>query len=45
MLAAMPKRLAAILCLVVLGLSLGGCSRCGWLWDEAPRACRADAPR
>ena len=41
----MPKRLAAILCLLIVGLSLGGCSKCGWLWDERGRACHADAPR
>jgi hypothetical protein len=41
----MPKRLAALVCLVLLGLALGGCSRCGWVWDDGPRACRADAPR
>ena len=40
----MRKRVAAILCLVTLGLALGGCTKCGWLWDEA-RSCRADAPR
>jgi hypothetical protein len=41
----MNKRLAAILCLVVLGLSLGGCTKCGWLWDDWGKACRADLPK
>ena len=41
---AMRTRLAAILCLLVAGLALGGCTNCGWLWDDA-RACHADAPR
>lgn len=42
----MHKRLATILCLILLGLSAGGCSKCGWLWDEGGRACRSDtAPR
>jgi hypothetical protein len=41
----MQKRLAAILCLIVLALALGGCTKCGWIWDEGARSCRADAPR
>jgi hypothetical protein len=41
----MNQRLAAILCLIVLGLALGGCTRCGWIWNEGARACHADAPR
>lgn len=42
---AMNKRLAVILCLVVLGLSLGGCTKCGWLWDDLGKSCRADLPK
>jgi hypothetical protein len=39
-------RLAALLCLVLLGLSLGGCTKCGWLWnDQGPGTCHSDAPR
>ena len=30
----MSTRLAAIVCLLVVGLGLGGCTKCGWLWDE-----------
>jgi hypothetical protein len=41
----MTKRFAAIVCLAVLGLSLGGCTKCGFLWDSGPRSCRADAPK
>jgi hypothetical protein len=41
----MKKRLATILCLAALGLSLGGCTKCGWIWNDSPRACRADTPR
>jgi len=40
----MRSRIVAILSLLALSLMLGGCTKCGWLWDEA-RACRADAPR
>ncbi|MCX7297581.1 MAG: peptidylprolyl isomerase [Hyphomicrobiales bacterium] len=41
----MKMRFAAIVCLAVLGLSLGGCSKCGFFWDTGSRACRADAPK
>jgi hypothetical protein len=41
----MQNRLAAIFFLVILGLGLGGCSKCGWLWEEGGRACRAETPR
>jgi hypothetical protein len=29
----------------LLGLALGGCTKCGWIWNDSPRSCRADAPR
>jgi hypothetical protein len=40
------KRIAVV-CLIVFGLSLGlgGCTKCGWLWNEGPRGCHSDAPR
>jgi hypothetical protein len=41
----MQKRVAVILCLAVLGLSLGGCTKCGWLWDDLGRSCKADLPK
>jgi hypothetical protein len=41
----MTKQLATILCLAVLGLSLGGCTKCGWLWEQSPRACHSDSTR
>jgi hypothetical protein len=41
---AMKTRLAAILCLALLGLSLGGCTKCGFIWDEA-KSCRSDMPK
>jgi len=41
----MRQRLAASLCLAQLALSLGGCTKCGWLWNENGRACHSDAPR
>jgi hypothetical protein len=43
------KRIATVTCLILLGLSLGlslgGCTKCGWLWNEGPRGCHSDAPR
>jgi hypothetical protein len=42
----MTTRLAALLCIVLLGLSLGGCTKCGWLWnDQGPGTCHSDTPR
>jgi len=44
--AAMKHRAAATVCLVLLGLSLGGCSKCGgWFWEDGSRACRTALPR
>jgi hypothetical protein len=39
------KQIAVVACLILLGLSLGGCTKCGWLWNEGPRGCHSDAPR
>ncbi|MCF8478687.1 MAG: peptidylprolyl isomerase [Pseudolabrys sp.] len=41
----MTKRLAAILCLAVLAMSLGGCSKCGPFWEQGPRSCHSDRTR
>jgi hypothetical protein len=41
----MRQRLAAVLCLVLLALSLSGCTKCGWLWNENGRACHSDTAR
>ena len=38
-------RLVAVMCLFAVSLGLAGCTKCGWLWDEAPRSCRSDSPR
>jgi len=38
----MKQRLIAFTCLVIVGLSLGGCTKCGWVWDDGPRSCRSD---
>ncbi|HVV63307.1 MAG TPA: peptidylprolyl isomerase [Pseudolabrys sp.] len=36
------RRLAALSCLVLLALALGGCTKCGWLWDDQSHACHSD---
>jgi hypothetical protein len=40
----MKRRLATILCLLALGLSVSACSKCGWFLD-GNRACKSDVPR
>jgi hypothetical protein len=41
-----PARFAALFCLVLLASSLGGCTKCGWLWnDQGPGTCHSDTPR
>lgn len=41
----MQKRVATILCLILLGLGVSGCTKCGWLWDDLGRACKAEMPK
>jgi hypothetical protein len=42
----MQKHLAVLACLALLGLSLGGCTKCGdWIWEQGPRSCHSGAPR
>jgi len=41
----MRKRLSVLLAVIVLGSALGGCSKCGFFWQEGPRACKDDAAR
>jgi hypothetical protein len=38
-------RLFALTCLVILGLSLGGCTKCGWIWNDWTHACHSDQTR
>jgi hypothetical protein len=38
------KRLATFACLAAIIFSLGGCTKCGFIWDQS-RACHADQPR
>jgi hypothetical protein len=44
----MFKRLTVLASLLALGLMLGGCSKCGFWWDEwqsQPRSCKGDFPK
>jgi hypothetical protein len=46
----MPQRILAristLACLVLLAASLGGCTKCGFFWDDwQHRACHSDTPR
>ena len=46
--ALMFKRLTILTSLLALGLMLGGCSKCGFWWDEwqsRPGACKGDFPK
>jgi len=40
----MRSRFVTLLCLVLLGAALGGCSKCGPLWNEGAKACHSDIP-
>ncbi|MBS0536898.1 MAG: peptidylprolyl isomerase [Proteobacteria bacterium] len=37
----MTHRLFALTCLVLVALTLGGCSKCGWIWEQS-RSCHSD---
>jgi hypothetical protein len=44
----MLKRLTILTCVLAFGLALGGCSKCGFWWDEwqsRPGACKGDIPK
>jgi hypothetical protein len=36
------RKLLAIVALFALVAALGGCSRCGFWWDDAPASCKDD---
>jgi hypothetical protein len=41
----MLRTLAVVIGLIAMGLSLGGCSKCGPIWDDwmgPPKSCRSD---
>jgi hypothetical protein len=41
----MRRRLAVIISLAILGLALGGCSKCGGSIFDQSRACNNETPR
>jgi len=42
----MLKRLTIVSSVIVLALVLGGCTRCGFIWDDTPaRSCRDGVPK
>jgi len=42
----MPRRFTAIAALLLMGLALAGCTKCGWIWqDWTTHSCRFDSPR
>jgi cyclic lactone autoinducer peptide len=43
--AVMRGRIANLICLLLLAATLGGCTKCGWIWDQGPRACHSDAAK
>jgi hypothetical protein len=34
-----------ILGLVFAALTVSGCTKCGWVWDDGPHACHSDTTR
>ena len=44
----MLKRLTIVVCVVCFGLTVGGCTKCGFWWDDWMRkpvkSCKGDFP-
>jgi hypothetical protein len=38
----MLKRLISALAVVALAITLAGCSKCGFWWDDWPKSCKDD---
>lgn len=34
------RPIAIVLTVLALGLALGGCSKCGFFWQDGPKACQ-----
>jgi len=41
----MFRLVPAIVSLLLLGATLGGCTKCGFIWDDLGHSCHASAPR
>ena len=39
------KQLTILACVVAFGLSVSGCTKCGFFWEDGQRACHSEAPR
>jgi hypothetical protein len=42
------KRVAVVMAVVALGIALGGCSKCGFFWEDwrtTPKSCQSDVPK
>jgi hypothetical protein len=42
------KNASIAIVLIALGLALGGCSKCGFFWDDwrsTPKSCQGDVPK
>jgi hypothetical protein len=40
----LARRLCVLLALSLLAATLGGCTKCGWIWEDGQKSCRSDAP-
>jgi hypothetical protein len=40
------KKLITAVALIALAITLGGCSKCGWIWEQGarPNSCLSDSP-
>lgn len=43
----MLKRLTIVSSVIALAVTLGGCTKCGWFWNDwqTPASCRDDGAR
>jgi hypothetical protein len=41
----MRRRIPALVFLVIIAAALSGCTKCGFIWEQGPRACHSDAPK
>jgi hypothetical protein len=39
------KNASVVIAVMALGLLLGGCSKCGFIWETGPKSCQSDLPK
>jgi len=39
------KNIPVVIAVILLGLVLGGCSKCGPIWETGPKSCQSDLPK